>query len=242
MNTTYYIYHGWEGMLSSYPLPVKYCATAAEAESYVHRIDHYRIWGQPKEDLAQAKWLVAIGHEGRRLLRWIVLPGTQYYYCNRCQLVQPHPPNHASDRACPICLTRLPDELVTWEEPCKTDVVYYLHDGLREWDLYWKKLDRARKAAEDMLTTRTSCFKISLQGGLIEAVDSPDGQTRRRLVTIVTGRGRGLVCTECGTEYPAPMRGLTCPWCSKDQPAHCDTGRTMSGGWAVPAALNFAWS
>jgi hypothetical protein len=237
METTYHIYHGWQGHLSSYPLPNKYCSTAAEALAYgLKHASHFRLW-RP-EELAQAKWLVEKGPEGRRLLQWIVLPGSQYYHCDKCQLVLPHPPY----RACPICLTRLTDELVTWEEPSETDVVYYvLNDGHQEWQLYWTELDRAWKAAEDMLTMRTSCFRIRLQGGLIEVVETPDGQTRRRLVTIVTGRGRGLICTECGTEYPAPMWGLMCPWCNEDQPARCDTGRTMSGGWAVPAALNFAW-
>jgi len=237
-NKVFYVYYGWKGWESSYPIAQE----SEDMASVLRRINKQSIikW---RDGLRQYAWLLHVGKESERRLVGIYdnfESRRLYLECRDCDLLQAHPPVHTTEAVCLWCKQPLNLEKVTGIDSTEEQIDNDRRIE-REMTLYF---NGRRIKLESKYRREATCEAI---WNLDQYMDACPVRTLgfltcestyggHKLINIIHSNGPyGLVCPVCKTEYPyAPdlynERGK-CPWCGEPWAATCPIGETLMSHW-----------
>ena len=225
--TKYHIYYGWEGYLSSYPL----CKVSEGINHALQRMakHNYVVWD---DDVKQNAWLAVDAVNHVKLLGiWTVGSDRhKYLECPRCGILQPYPPQHASNAVCQLCRGLLDIDRTVEAPKYRSRPEYHLKFDGRFYSLYSDSLPDAVTEAKEKISAFMGCCPLEAQGAIVSIRDNG----RSVLEQIITSDGAtGLICRSCGTEYPYNQLTRYCPWCENRQPVRCCLGQTLMDSWRI---------
>jgi len=223
----YRIYYGWEGFLSSYPL----CFVNEGLDHALKRMakHNYVVWD---DDVKQNAWLAvdAVNHVKLIGIWTVGSDRHKYLECPRCGILQPYPPQHASNAVCQLCRGLLDIDRTVEASSHRSRPEYQLKFNGRFYTLYWNSLPDAITEAKEKIRDYMGCCPLDAQGAIVSIRD--DG--RSVLEQIITSEGAtGLICRSCGAEYPYNQLTRDCPWCERWQPVTCSFGETFTASWPI---------